>query len=178
MAPTWPSIYSPRDTRYGVWSAGRRTRGGAGTARRGLQPGRDLLRADVLAAGGADRRGHGDRRAPGPRGDPGVQRHQLFPQPGPCPDPLLPGLVVGDVREGARVAPDRADPVPPAEPLRRGQGLRAPPDPELPRVLRDVRGLRDPVQPRVTAPGRRVRDAQGVARRRQDQARLRAAAAP
>ena len=52
------------------------------------------------------------------------------------------------------------------------------PDPELPRVLRHVRGVRDPVQPRVTAPRGRVRHPEGLAGRRQDQARLRAEAAP
>ena len=45
-------------------------------AGRGLQPGRDLLRADVLAAGRADRRGDRPGRAAGAGGDPGVQRDQ------------------------------------------------------------------------------------------------------
>ena len=47
-------------------------------------------------------------------------------------DPVLPGVVLGDVRQGARVAAARADPVPPAQPVRGGQGVRALPDPELP----------------------------------------------
>ena len=40
-------------------------------------------------------------------------------------DPLLPGVVVGDVRQGARGPADRADAVLPAVALRRGQGRTA-----------------------------------------------------
>ncbi len=129
-----------------------------------------------MAAGRAHRRGHRPWRAARARGDPGVQRDQRLAQPGPRPDQVLPGVVVGDVRYGARIAADRAHVVPPAQPVRGGEGLRAFPDPELPGVLRDVRGVRDLVQSRVAAPRRRVRQPEGVARRGQDQARLRAPA--
>ena len=147
-------------------------RGRAGAARRGLQPGRDLVRADVVAAGRADRRGDGPRRAARARGDQGVQRHQRVAQPRPRPDPLLPGLVVGDVRHGQGVAADRADAVSPAQPVRRREGVRSLPDPELPRVLRHVRGLGHSVQPRVAQARRGVRDPQDLAWRRQGQARI------
>ena len=40
------------------------------------------------------------------------------------PDALLPGVVVGDVRQGARDAADRAHAVPPALAVRRRQGVR------------------------------------------------------
>ncbi len=68
--------------------------------------------------------------------------------------------------------------VPPAQSVRRGEGVRPFPHPELPRVLRDVRGVRDHVQPRVAAARCRVRDQESLTRGRQDQARLRASAAP
>ena len=55
------------------------------------------------------------------------------------PDPLLPGVVVGDVRQGPRDAAERADAVLPPVALRRGQGLRPRHHGELPRVLRAVR---------------------------------------
>ncbi len=45
----------------------------------------------------------GRRRAADARGDPHRGRHRQQP------DPLLPGVVVGDVRQGARDAADRAD---------------------------------------------------------------------
>ena len=41
------------------------------------------------------------------------------------PDPLLPGVVVGDVRQGPRDPADRADAVPPAVAVRVRQGVRA-----------------------------------------------------
>ena len=88
-------------------------------------------------------------------------------------DPLLPGVVVGDVRQGARGPADRADAVPPALAVRRREGLRAPHHRQLPRVVRPLRGLRDPLQPRVAAARARVRDAQDQRRRRADQARAR-----
>ena len=49
------------------------------------------------------------------------------------PDPLLPGVVVGDVRQGARDAADRADAVPPAVAVRVRQGVRPRHHGELPR---------------------------------------------
>ena len=64
-------------------------------------------------------------------------------------DPLLPGVLVGDVRQGARGPAERADAVLPALAVWRRQGLRALHHGQLPRVLRAVRGLRDPLQPRV-----------------------------
>ena len=45
-------------------------------------------------------------------------------------------------------APGRGDQVPSAKPLRRGEALRPLDHGELPRVLRHVRGVGDPVQPR------------------------------
>ena len=56
--------------------------------RRGLQPRRAELRADVLEPARADRRVHGPRRDAHARGHP----------PGGPDDPLLPGLVERDVR--------------------------------------------------------------------------------
>ncbi len=75
-------------------------------------------------------------------------------------DPLLPGLLIGDVREGARGAAKRADAVLPALAVRGRQGLRALHHSQLPRVVRPVRGLGNPLQPRVEPPGPRVRDAE------------------
>ena len=145
--------------------ARRGARGGA--ARRGLQPRRAELRADLLEAAGADGRVHGRRRHAAARGDPPRRsRH-----------PLLPGLVLGDVRQGARDAAERGDAVLPALPVRRGQGLRALHHRQLPRVVRPVRGLGHPLQPRVAAARARVRDAQGHRRRGADQARARRRAA-
>ena len=54
-------------------------------------------------------------------------------------DPVLPGLVERDVRQGARGAADRADAVLPAQPLRRGEGVRPLHHRQLPRELRPVR---------------------------------------
>ena len=78
-------------------------------------------------------------------------------------DPLLPGLVERDVRQGARDAADRAHAVPPAQPLRRGQGVRPLDHRQLPRELRPLRLLGHPLQSRVAAARARVRDAQGDA---------------
>ena len=58
------------------------------------------------------------------------------------PDPLLPGVVVGDVRQGPRDPADRGDAVPPALAVRRRQGVRPPHDGQLPRVLRPARDRR------------------------------------
>ena len=132
-----------------------------GAAARGLQPRRPELRPDLVEPAGADGRVHRPRRHAHARGDPRRR-------PG---DPLLPGLLVGDVRQGARGPADRADAVPPALPVRRGEGLRPLHHGQLPRVLRPVRRLGDPLQPRVAAARARVRDAQDHRRRRADQAR-------
>ena len=64
------------------------------------------------------------------------------------PGPLLPGVVVGDVRQGARDAAERAHTVPPTVAVRRRQGVRAPHDRQLPRVVRDARVVGHPLQPR------------------------------
>ena len=78
---------------------------------------------------------------------------------------------LGDVRQGAGGAAAREDPAVAALALRRGQGLRALHDHQLPRVLRHARVLRHPVQPRVPAPRTGVRHPQGVDGRRRDRAR-------
>ena len=74
----------------------------------------------------------------------------------------------GKVRE---VPQTELDAVPSAQPVRRRQGVRALPDGELPRELRPVCGLGDPVQPRIAAARPRVRDAQGDRRRGAHRAR-------
>ena len=56
----------------------------------------------VVPPARAHRRHHRPRRAPHARGDPHRRRHRQQP------DPLLPGVVVGDVRQGPRDAADRA----------------------------------------------------------------------
>ena len=93
-------------------------------------------------------------------------------------DALLPGVLERDVRQGARDAADRGDAVLPALALRRGEGLRPPHHGQLPRVLRPLRLLGDPLQPRVAAPRPGVRDAQDHLARRGDQARQARRAAP
>ena len=80
----------------------------AGAARRGLQPRRDQLRAALVQAGRADRGDHRPRRAAHARSGAHGRRHREQP------DSLLPGVVVGDVRQGARDAADRDHAVPPA----------------------------------------------------------------
>ncbi len=66
---------------------------------------------------------------------------------------------LGDVRRDAAAA-ERGHAVLPALALRRGEGLLVLDDPQLPRGLRHVRGQRHPVQPRVAAARRDLRDAQ------------------
>ena len=127
--------------------------------------GRDLLRRPELHAGRAHRQHHRPRRAAHARGDPHGRRHAEQP------DPLLPGVVVGDVRQGARDAADRDDAVPPPLAVRLRQGVRPRHHGELPRELRPVRLLGHPVQPRGPAPRDRVRHPQGHQRRRPHQAR-------
>ena len=70
-----------------------------------------------------------------------------------------------------RDAPERGHPVLPAQPLRRREGLRPLHHGQLPRVLRPLRLLGDPLQPRVAPPRPRVRDAQGHRRGGAHQAR-------
>ena len=130
-------------------------------ARRGLQPRRDELRRGVLAAADADGGVHRRRRDAHARGRPrGL--------PGGA---LLPGLELGDVRQGARGPADGDDAVLPPLALRRGEGLRPLHHGQLPRVLRPLRVLGDPLQPRVRAPRPGVRDAQDHVARGRDQAR-------
>ena len=117
-------------------------RGRAGAARRGLQPRRHQLREAVVVAAGAHRRDHRPGGAAHAGG--GADRGRIGEQPGP----LLPGFVVGDVREGARDTAERAHTVPPAVAVRRGEGLRAPHHRQLPRVVRDARVVGHLVQPR------------------------------
>ena len=84
-----------------------------GRARRGLQPGRPEPREGVVrdprVHRGVDRAG----RRPAAGGDPRLRGR----------DPLLPGVLVGDVRVGAAAA-ERDDPVPSPQPVRLRQGLR------------------------------------------------------
>ncbi len=77
---------------------------------------------------------------------------------------------VRDVR-GDAAAAERGHAVLSALALRRGEGVQLLDHQELPRGLRHVRGQRDPVQPRITAPRRDVRHAQDHPRGRRDQGR-------
>ena len=63
---------------------------------------------------------------------------------------------------------DESTPFNPRSPYAVRQGLRAPHHGRLPRGVRAARLQRHPVQPRVAAPGRHVRDPQGDARGRVD----------
>ena len=74
----------------------------------------------------------------------------------------------GKVRETPQ---NEIDAVLPALAVRRGEGLRPPHHGQLPRVLRPLRRLGDPLQPRVAAPRPGVRDAQDHLARGRDQAR-------
>ena len=93
-------------------------------------------------------------------------------------DPLLPGQLVGDVRQGAGGPPARVDPLLPAQPLRRGQGLRPLDHRQLPGELRPPRLVGDPLQPRVAPPGTRVRHPQDHPRRGPHRQRARRQAGP
>ena len=121
--------------------------------------------ASELLAGRADGEHDRPRGAADARGDPHGRGHAEQP------DPLLPGVVVGDVRQGPRDAAGRDDAVPSAFAVRLRQGVRARHHGELPGELRAVRLFRDPVQPRGTASGHRVRHPQGDQRGGADQAR-------
>src|ERR1019366_1627439 len=104
-----------------------------------LQPRRDVLRGGLLGAADADRRVQRRRRDAYSRGG-----SRDLPQ-----GALLPGLLERDVRQGARGAPDRADPVLPAPALRRRQGLRALRDAQDHLGCRgDQAGTRDRAAPR------------------------------
>ena len=123
--------------------AGRRP--AAGAAGRGLQPGCHVLRGAVVAARGRDGRVHRGRGDQAARGNPrGLPR-----------GPLLPGLLVRDVRAGPGDPPEREHAVLSPQPLRRREGLRPLHHRELPGELRPLHQLRHPLQPRV-APARRV----------------------
>ena len=86
-------------------------------------------------------------------------------------DPVLPGVVERDVRQGAGDAPDRGDAVPSPQPLRGGQGVRPLHHRELSRELRPVRGVGHSFQPRVAPARAGVRDAEDHATRWRGSAR-------
>ncbi len=130
---------------------------------RGLQPRLALVRPDVVAAAGADRRVRRRRLHGAARGDPARRRR----------DPLLPGVVERDLRRAARDAADRGDAARAGDAVRRGQGVRPLHHAELPAPLRAPRVVRDPLQPRVAAAAARLRDAEDRARRGRDQPRAR-----
>ena len=138
-------------------------------AGRDLQPRGAELRADVVDAAGAHRRVHRARRDAHARGHAeGGARRRASTRP-------------ARARCSARCVetPQReTTPFYPRSPVRRREGLRPLDHRELPRELRPVRGVRNPVQPREPAPRPRVRDAQGHRRRRAHQARAREGTAP
>ena len=86
--------------------------------------------------------------------------------------PVLSGVVVGAVRQGDRDAAIGADAVLSAQSVCMCQGVRILRDAELPRIVRDVCGERDSVQPRVAAAGRDVRHAEDYAGRGADSRRV------
>ena len=128
-------------------------------ARRGLQPRRDLVRRLLLGERLRHQRRHRHGRAQHARGGTPARRRR------PGGRPVLPGLELGDVRQGAGGAAAREDPAVAALAVRREQGLRPLHDHQLPRVLRHARPLRDPLQPRVAAPRRRSSSPARSARR-------------
>ena len=77
---------------------------------------------------------------------------RLYSHDDPTQGPLLPGVQLGDVRQGAGGPAAREHPALAALAVRRRQGLRPLHDDQLPRVVRHARQLGDPVQPRVAAP--------------------------
>jgi hypothetical protein len=85
-----------------------------------------------------------------------------------CAGEVLPGWVFRDVRRHAAAA-GRDDGVPPAQPVRRGEGGGALLHRQLPRGLRHVRVQRHPVQPRVAPPRRELRHQEDHARHRPHQ---------
>jgi len=96
----------------------------------------------------------------------GVTPHARGDEEGGAEGALLPGQLERDVRQGRRGAADGVHAVLSAEPVRRGQGVRSLDHAELPRELRALRRLGNPLQPREPATRARVRDAQGHRRRR------------
>ena len=84
--------------------------------------------------------------------------------------PRLPGGQLGDVRPGAGDPADGEDALPSPLALRGLQGLRPLDVRQLPRELRDARLERHPLQPRVPAPRRELRDPQDHDERGGDQA--------
>ena len=130
-------------------------------AERGLQPGGAELRPDVVEPAGPDGRVHRGRRDADPRGHPRSQPR----------DPVLPGLLVGDVRQGAGDPAERADAV-----LSRGRrtawrrstGTSSPSTTASPTASSPLRGiLFNHESPAAWA---RVRDPEDHGRRRTDQA--------
>ena len=137
-------------------------------ARRGVQPRRPEPRQGQLRDARVHRRHDRHGHAPPARGHP----------PRRLADPLLPGRLVRDVRQGRRADPVRDDAVLSAQPVCRQQGLRPLDDDPVPRGVRDLRRQRHPVQPRVAAPWRDIRDPQGHPRHRGDPGRHRSEAVP
>ncbi|CAA9521663.1 MAG: GDP-mannose 4,6-dehydratase, partial [uncultured Thermomicrobiales bacterium] len=107
--------------------------------RRGLQPRRPELRPHLLGTTAIDRRDHRPRRQPPPRSRPPCQTGR----------PLLPGILLRDVRQSPDCAPERSDPVLSALPVRRLKTLRALDYRQLSRKLRSVCRVGYPVQSRV-----------------------------
>ena len=128
----------------------------AGPARRDLQSGGAEPRRGVVRDAGVHRQCRCARDAAHAGGDPHARAGRK--------DALLPGLDLGDVRQGAGDAAARDHAVLSALALWRGQALRLLDHGELPRGLRHVRLQRHPVQPRIADPRRDLRDAQDHAR--------------
>ena len=115
-----------------------RARGRSG---RGLPPGRPIARPRLLRHPRVHGGRHGARDDPAAGGDPA----------GGEPRPVLPGVIVGDVRHepGHPIRTSRAASTRP--PVRRGQGVWVLDGGELSRGLRHVLHERHPVQPRERA---------------------------
>ena len=145
--PAGPAVADPRDRK--------------GAAPGGLQPGGDVVRAGVVGPADADRRVQFAGRDARARSH--SRRRPVHPP--------LPGVVVRDVRQGARSAAARNHAVLSAESVRRVQSVRALHHGELSRELQPVRRVGHSVQSRIAAARARVRDAQGHRRRRAHQAR-------
>ena len=133
-------------------------------AGRGLQPGRPEPRQGQLRDARVHGRHGGHGHAPAARGDP----------PRRLAGPLLPGRQQRDVRQGRREPADRD-----GRPSTRAARTRSSKvfahwmtDP-VPRGVRPLRGQRDPLQPRVAAPRRDVRDPKGDPRHRRHPRRAR-----
>ena len=86
-------------------------------------------------------------------------------------DPRLQPRLGDDLRRGAREPAERDHAMPAAEPLRDREAGRARAGGRAARAPRPARELGDPLQPRVRAPARAVRDAQDQPRGRGDRAR-------